>query len=181
VVRRLAVCDYERVLVYGAAGGVGGYAVQLAKRAGATVLAVASSRHEDYLRGLGADHVFDYRTADVVAAVADSVGEVDAVVDLVGTNASVPALQVLRPYGRLATAVGLTGDFELAVDKNHTLHGVLVAPDAQRLRALAELADLGVLLPPPLEVFALEEIVAAHTRTERGHGRGKVVIDLDER
>jgi NADPH:quinone reductase-like Zn-dependent oxidoreductase len=57
----------------------------------------------------------------------------------------------------------------------------LVAPDAQRLRALAELADLGVLLPPPLEVFALEEIVAAHTRIERGHGRGKVVIDLDER
>jgi NADPH2:quinone reductase len=86
----------------------------------------------------------------------------------------------LRPYGRLATAVGLTGNFELAVDKNHTLHGVLVAPDAERLRALAELSDLGVLRPPQLEVFGLEEIVAAHVRIEGGHGRGKVVIDLDD-
>lgn len=178
VVRRLAVGEHERVLIYAAAGGVGGYAVQLAKHAGATVLAVASQPHEEYLRTLGADFVFDYRTTDIVAAVADRVGEVDAIVDLVGSDVSIPALEVLRPYGRLATVVDLNGDFELAVDKNQTLHGVLVAPEAARLRTLADLADRGALRPPSLEVFELEEIIAAHTRIERGHGRGKVVIDV---
>jgi NADPH2:quinone reductase len=181
VVRRLGVGDGERVLIHAAAGGVGGYAVQLAKLAGAVVLAVASDRHTDYLRALGADHVVDYRNSEVNSSVAALVGEVDAVVDLVGGETPTASLEVLRHGGRLATAVALTGDFELAIDKNQTLHGVLVEPDADRLRLLAEVADSGELRPPPLEIYALEDIVAAHTRIEQGHGRGKVVIDINSR
>jgi NADPH:quinone reductase len=179
VVRRLAISDGERVLIHGAAGGVGGYAVQLAKHAGAHVVAVASASNEPYLQSLGADLVIDYRTTDVPSAVAATVGEVDAVVDLVGGDVVASSLGLLRERGRVASACGLTGDFELAVDKNQTLHGVLVHPDAARLRALGELVEQGALHPPPLELFSLDDIVAAHARIERGHGRGKVVIDID--
>jgi NADPH:quinone reductase len=181
VVRRLVLGEGELVLIYGAAGGVGGYAVQLAKLTGAVVLAVASDHHAEYLKTLGADYVIDYRSTEVTTAAADLVGEVDAVIDLVGGDAPASALEILRHHGRLASAVGLSGDLGLAVDKNQVLHGVLVSPDGARLRALAALVDAGALLPPPLEVYSLGEIAHAHTRVQQGHGRTKVVIDLGSR
>jgi NADPH2:quinone reductase len=178
VLARVRPAPGESVLIHGAAGGVGGFAVQLAKHAGATVVAVASAPNHPYLGELGADVLVDYRAGDVMAAVRDAVGSVDAVIDLVGGELVAESLEVVREHGRIATACSLEGDLDRAIDMNVTLHGVLVWPDAARLLALRRLVEERAIAPPPLEVYPLDGIVEAHRRVERGHGRGRVVIDV---
>ena len=177
-VRRLELRAEEWLLVFGAAGGVGSFLVQLAKERGAHVAAIASGPNHEYLRGLGAEVTLDYHDQDVVSAVAEELGAVDAVADLVGGNVVERSLPIIREGGRAASICALTGDFELAIDKNIALHGVLVRPNRARLKELAALLEDGRLRPPPIEVFRLEDVVAAHHRIERGHGQGRVVLDL---
>ncbi len=176
--RRLEVSPGEWLLIFGAAGGVGSFLVQIAKARGARVAAIASAPNHDYLKDLGADVTFDYRAEDVVSLVAEQLGSVDAVADLVGGDVVERSLPVLREGGRAASICALTGDFELAIDRNIALHGVLVRPDADRLAELALLLGDGPVGPPAIEVFALDDVVASHKRIERGHGRGRVVLDL---
>ena len=164
--------------MFGAAGGVGSFLVQIAKARGAHVAAIASAANHDYLRELGADVTLDYREQDVISAVAEELGAVDAVADLVGGDVVERSLAIVREGGRVASICAMTGNFEPAVDKNITLHGVLVRPNGARLMELAALFADGRLRPPPVESFPLDEVVAAHHRIERGHGRGRVVLDL---
>jgi NADPH2:quinone reductase len=177
-VRRLELSPEQWLLIFGAAGGVGSFLVQIAKARGARIAAIASAPNHDYLRALGADLTFDYRAEDVVSSIADEVGPVDAVADLVGGDVVQRSLPVLREGGRAASICALTGDFELAIDRNITLHGVLVRPDGDRVTELAMLLADGRVSPPAIEVFGLEDVVASHKRIERGHGRGRVVLDL---
>jgi NADPH2:quinone reductase len=176
--RRLELSPGQWVLVFGAAGGVGSFLVQIAKARGARVAAIASAPNHDYLKDLGADVTFDYRAGDVVSLVAEQLGSVDAVADLVGGDIVERSLPVLREGGRAASICALTGDFELAIDRNIALHGVLVRPDGDRVAELAMLLTDGRVRPPPIEVFGLDDVVASHKRIERGHGRGRVVFDL---
>jgi NADPH:quinone reductase len=175
IVRRLALAPGQRVLIVGASGGVGTYAVQLARGAGAHVVAVASATRHTALRGLGAEMTLDYRDGDLWRQVREA-GRIDAVVDLAGGDVPIRGVEILAEGGSLATVATLTGDFELAVDNNLTLHGVLVRPDAGRLRELASLIDRGLLRPLVSEEFALTEIASAHRRIETGHTFGKLVI-----
>ncbi|HEX5193545.1 MAG TPA: NADP-dependent oxidoreductase [Solirubrobacteraceae bacterium] len=175
IVRRLAVAPGQRILIVGASGGVGTYAVQLAHGVGAHVVAVASEARHDALRELGADVALDYRHADLWQQVRRA-GRIDAVVDLAGGEVPLRGVEVLAEAGALATVNTLSGDFELAVDKNLTLHGVLVRPEADRLRELASLVDRGVLRPIVSGEFALDDIVAAHRQIETGHTFGKLVV-----
>lgn len=178
VARRLGVARGQWLLVFGAAGGVGSFLVQIARARGARVAAVASAANHEYLRGLGADLCLDYRDGDVVAAAAAQLGAVDAVADLVGGDVVERSLPVVREGGHVASICALTGSFESAVDHNITLHGVLVRPEGERLPELAALLADGRMRVPPLEVFGLEDVVAAHHRIERGHGRGRVVLAI---
>jgi NADPH:quinone reductase-like Zn-dependent oxidoreductase len=84
----------------------------------------------------------------------------------------------LRIGGRLASVSSLMGDIEAAIDKNLTLHGVLVRPDAARLRALAALIDTGNLRPVVAREYPLEQVVAAHRELERRHTNGKLVLAI---
>src|SRR5258707_13195288 len=100
----------ETVLIQGGAGGVAGFAIQLGKHIGATVVTTASARNHDYVRGLGADRVIDYNTQDFTAAVSDC----DVVFDTVGGEVQVRSYQVLKPGGRLVWIAAAPSGFQPA-------------------------------------------------------------------
>ena len=178
--RRLAIEDGELVLVHGAGGGVGSFAVQLAAGAGASVIASASERHHELLGRLGADLCLDYRRVDVAEAARERTGrELDAVADFVGGDAIARSLAAMREGGRAASVVSLEGDLEAAIDRNITLHGVLLDPKDQiLLEKMQELAAAGRLQPVVSEVYPLADAASAHRHLEDGHVQGKLVLGV---
>jgi NADPH:quinone reductase len=178
IVGRLDVQRDERVVIFGAAGGVGGFATQHAIRRGAQVIAVGRAASHSYLRSLGAALVLDHTAGDVIAQIAESVGEVDAVADLVGGHTIESSLPIAREGGRLATIASLTGDLELAIDRNQTLHGVLVRPDRERLEVLATLLASGELRTAVRSEHPLEDAELAHREVLRGGVPGKSVLRI---
>jgi NADPH2:quinone reductase len=178
IMKRLGLRAGESVVIYGAAGGVGGFAVQLAHHVGARVIAVARGQHDHYLRELGAEATVDYSTVDVNDRIATLVGEVDAVADLVGGGVLAASIATLRQGGRAATICEFGGDLDLAIDNNITIHGILVRPDGRRLAELAVLLCRGVLRPVLRREYPLEDVARAHEEIELGHGRGKIALRI---
>lgn len=182
IVRRLNVKVGDTVLILGGAGGVGSFAVQIAKAAGARVLASAGPSNQDLLTQLGADVAIDYTQRDPVEAAltdTDGVG-VDATFDLVGGDVLLSAIPATRSFGRIATVLGPRGDLSPLYLKNQTLHGIFLTRERARLEALARLVDQGRLKPLVAEVrpFNLESIREGHRRLDSGHGLGKFVLDV---
>jgi NADPH:quinone reductase len=177
LVRRLQVRVGETVLIHGGAGGVGSFAVQLAKAAGARVLATSGPDNLELLRQLGADVAIDYRSEDVAQVALRETGGagVDAVFDTVGKNvlASIPAT---RPFGRLATILGFSGDVSPFYPRNLTLHGVFLTRERRRLEEMTPLFERKRVRPIVERVLPLEQVAEAHRRLDSGHGRGKVVL-----
>jgi NADPH:quinone reductase-like Zn-dependent oxidoreductase len=168
----LVLAPDHTVLVHGASGGVGSFAVQLAGSTGARVIGSASSGNHDYLRGLGVEPVsYGRRLVEEVLALAP--GGVDAVVDLVGGAAldAVPAL--LKEGGQL---VGVTDALRL---KELGGRYLFAHPDAAQLTDLGLLAAKGDLSVHVSAKFAFYDAVAAFDQIESGHTRGKVVIEVD--
>jgi NADPH:quinone reductase len=182
LVRRLAVRVGETILIHGGAGGVGSFAVQIAKAAGARVLATASSDNQEILKELGADVTIDYKSEDVTeVALDDSGGEgVDAVLDTVGGGTIVESIPATKPSGRLATILGAQGDLTALYQKNQTLYGVFLNRERARLEEMSTLIERGQVRPLVAEVLPLEEVGKAHKRLDSGHGRGKVVLRVVE-
>jgi NADPH2:quinone reductase len=182
IVNRLNVKVGDTVLILGGAGGVGSFAVQLAKAAGARVLASAGPSNQDLLVQLGADVAIDYTKRDPVEAAltdTDGVG-VDATFDLVGGDVFLSAIPATRSFGRIATILGPRGDLSPLYLKNQTLHGIFLTRERARLEALARLVDQGRLKPLVAEVrpFNLESVREGHRRLDSGHGLGKFVLDV---
>jgi NADPH:quinone reductase len=180
VVGRLALRSGESILVHGAGGGVGTFAVQIAAALGSRVVAAASARHHSLLRELGAELCLDYGAVDVPAAAREQLGqELDTVADLVGGDALTRSLAVLREGGRAAAIATLEGDLDPALDKNHTIHGVLLDPNHRpTLEAVRELVTARTLRPIVSAVYPLDEVAAAHAELERGHVQGKIVLRI---
>jgi NADPH2:quinone reductase len=180
LVKRLALRRGESVLIHGAGGGVGSFAVQIAAGIGARVIAAASERHHALLHELGAELCLDYGEVDVAAAARERLGaEIDAIADLVGGDVLARSLTVMREGGRAATIVALEGDLEPAIDRNHTLHGVLLdSADRATLEAVLGLVAAGEVRPVVSSVHPLEEAAAAHEELERGHVQGKIVLRI---
>ena len=176
VVRRLHLQAGERVVILGAAGGVGGFATQLAIRCGAQVIGVARGSTHEYLRSLGVAQVIDHSFDDAIAEISDTIGEVDAVIDLVGGDTIEQSIALVQEQGRMATIASLTGDLDLAIDRNLTLHGVLVRPDGARLGELAVLLESGALRTTVRAEHPLKHAEAAHLEVLRGGVPGKTVI-----
>jgi NADPH:quinone reductase-like Zn-dependent oxidoreductase len=167
----------QRVLIHGAAGGVGNYAVQLARRIGAHVIGTASSKNLEFVRMLGAETVIDYTTTPLEQVV----HEIDVVVDPLGGEIQDRSWPLLKPGGILV-AVGHPSAKEMAAK-----YGVRTASTvlAQRvpsghltepLREISTLIESGCLLPQLGKVFPLEE--AAQALSETGHGRGRIVLHI---
>ena len=182
IVRRLAVRVGETILIHGGAGGVGSFAVQIAKAAGARVLATASSDNQEVLKELGADVSIDYGSQDAKeVALEDTGGEgVDAILDAVGGATIVESIPATRPFGRLATILGAQGDLTPHYQKNQTLYGVFLTRERARLEEMSVLFERGQVRPLIAEVLPLEEVGKAHERLDSGHGRGKVVLRVGE-
>jgi NADPH:quinone reductase-like Zn-dependent oxidoreductase len=155
----------QRVLVHGAAGGVGQFAVQLARNLGAHVVATASSGNIEAVRALGADEVIDYTTVPFE----DAAGEVDVVFDTAGGERLRRSRAVLRPDGRLVS---------IAAEPPGGGIYFVVEPNGAQLRELARLADEGVVGPAIDATFPLEEARAAFERSLAGSRRGKIVLDV---
>jgi NADPH:quinone reductase len=177
VLDRLDPRPGEWVLVHGAAGGVGSLLVQLARGRGARVVASASAPREALLRGLGTEVFIDRHAGDVAERARRAIGqELDMVADLVGSGTLAASLPVVREGGRAASIVELAGDLELAVDRNITLHGVLMRPSREVLRTLAAAVADGRLHPVVDQVLDWTDAAAAHRRVESRRGQGKVVL-----
>jgi NADPH2:quinone reductase len=180
LVRRGGLRVGETVLVHAAAGGVGSLAVQIAKAAGARVLATCSARSREFVEGLGADVVIDYAAEDYVEAV-DREGGADLVLDTIGGDAVARAGEVLRPSGRLVSIVDIPIPQSLLPywERNLSAHFVFVPSDRSNLDALRSLLERGQVRALVDSVLPLSRVAEAHERLERGGVRGKIVLDPD--
>jgi len=160
----------ERVLIHGAAGAVGLFAVQLARLHGAFVIATASDRNTEFVKQLGADEVIDYKTS----RFEDQVGTVDIVFDAVGGETLDRSWAVLKPGGRMVT---IAADSEATADQRVKEAFFIVEPDQKQLREVAKLLYAGTLKAFVSMVVPLEEASVAYSRGVRDtHSYGKVVI-----
>jgi len=179
VVRRLAVRPGEAVLVMGGAGGVGSFAVQFAKAAGAFVIATAGQENLPVLKELGADLALDYRGPwqEEVLRATEGFG-VDAAFETAGENLVERVIPVVRPFGRIATILPPQGNLAGLYTKNQTLYGVFLTRERRRLEEMRPLFERGQAKPLLAEVlpFTLENLRKAHARMDSGHGRGKIVL-----
>ena len=175
ILARLELPQGSRLLVLGASGGVGSFLLQLAALRGLDVVAVGSSRHHDRLRGLGASACVDYARTDALDAVLAD-GHVDAVADLVGGSTISALLPALRDRGQLATIATPEVDIDTVVDRNLTVHGVLIADDGDRTRRLAALLASGDLVGQVAHAFPFERAAEAHRLLDNGHAGGKIVL-----
>jgi NADPH2:quinone reductase len=182
MVRRLAVRVGETILIHGGAGGVGSFAVQIAKAAGARVLATASPDNQDTLKRLGADVAIDYSSQDVIEVALDDTSGVgvDAVLDAVGGGTIVESVPATKPSGRLSTILGAQGNLTPLYQKNQTLYGVFLTRERARLEEIGTLIERGQVRPLVDEVLPLEEVGKAHERLDSGHRPGKVVLRVAE-
>ena len=178
IVRRLQVRPGETVLIHGGAGGVGSFAVQIAKAAGARVLASAGTSNQEVMRQLGADVTIDYTREDPAEVALDHTGGkgVDAVFDTAGGELIAKSIPATRPFGRLACILTPAGTLGGLASKNQTLFGIFLTREAERLRAMTQLIEQGGMRPLIGEVLPLDEVQRAHERLDSGHGTGKVVL-----
>lgn len=167
----------RRVLIHAAAGGVGHFAVQIAKHLGAHVTGTASGPRHDWLTALGADDVIDY----TAVRFEDAAKDIDVVLDLVGDehdHTSTRSLDVLRPGGLIvAIPSGVSPELlQAAESRGLRTTPFLVEPDGPALTRIAALIDAGVVRVEVEEVFPLEQAAEAHARGESGRTRGKLVL-----
>ena len=176
----------QKVLIHGAAGGVGSFAVQFAKCGGLLVAATCGTANVEYVRSLGAERVIDYKTEDVCQAVRDwSAGGVDVVLDAVGPATLPKALDMLRPGGRLVNILTVTADGDIEHDRKEAERRgfrkilTLSFERAQEsMREITDLIDAGLVKVPPIDVLRLEDAAQAHRMIETGHVRGKLVLKV---
>jgi NADPH:quinone reductase-like Zn-dependent oxidoreductase len=164
----------QTVLIHGAAGNVGAYAVQLAKNAGVHVIATASTRDADYVRSLGAERVLDYEKGHFEHGLAP----VDAVIDMVGGEVRERSMHVLKSDGILVTVVSPKPD-DLIRRYGKKVVFFLADVTTARLNALTALFDSGKLLPQVGSVLPLEQAKQAHEMLAGApHKRGKIVLEI---
>ena len=163
----------ETILIQGGAGGVAGFAVQLAKHLGAKVITTASAANHAYVRGLGADQVIDYNKDDFTR-----IGAVcDVVFDTVGGSVRAGSYKVLKAGGRLVWIAPAPDGFQPDRKDVETLR-----PDVKRDRAhlerMLELFAAGAIKPPAIHHYKLADAAKAHEVSEGRHLQGKLVLDV---
>ncbi len=166
----------QRVLIHAGGGGFGHVAIQLAKARGAYVITTASAAKHEFVQGLGADEIIDYRATDFAEALTD----VDVVLETVGGDYATRSLRVLRPGGTLVTMVERM-NAELAAETTATgrrFIGITVEPDYPGLEALSELTDAGKLRVHVEQTLPLAHAAKAHETVETGSVAGKIVLTV---
>jgi NADPH:quinone reductase-like Zn-dependent oxidoreductase len=174
----------DRVLIIGASGGVGTFAVQLARAFGGEVTGVCSTRNLSLVRSLGADRVIDYTAGDPVGGD----DRYDAIVQLAGTASAASLRRALTPRGRLLQLSGDSGNRLvgpmgrilagrlLSAIVPQTISSFTVRPNAPDLDVLRHLIEAGSVRTVIDRTFALDDIHAAFVHVEAGHPRGKAIV-----
>jgi NADPH:quinone reductase-like Zn-dependent oxidoreductase len=163
----------QRVLIHAAAGGVGSYAVQLAKWRGAYVIGTASASRHEGLRNLGADELIDYRAQ----RFQDVVHDVDMVLHSIGQDQVPASLQVLKPGGILV-AISADPMEEEAKRQGKRSMVFMMQPNSDQLRKIAELIDNGTVKPVIEEIVPLDQAAEAMNELQGGHVFGKIGVSL---
>lgn len=161
----------ERILIQGGAGGVAGFAIQLAKHIGAEVITTASAKNHAYVKSLGADRVIDYQKEDFAKAVSDC----DVVFDTVGGAVRAGCYQVLKPGGRLVWIAGAPEGFKVPRGDVETLRPA-VTRDRAHLERINKLVEAGAVWPPAITRYTLADAAEAHRVSEARHLQGKLVF-----
>jgi NADPH:quinone reductase-like Zn-dependent oxidoreductase len=163
----------QRVLIHGASGGVGTYAVQFARQAGAQVLATASAGNAAFLSELGAERIIDYAST----RFEDVAQDLDMVFDLVGGETLRRSWQVLRSGGVLVSVVTPPPDYPAPRPDVRFVYFV-VEPSGEQLRQIGGLIDARVVKPVVDQVFPLAAARKAYDTGLQGHPRGKIVLRI---
>ena len=176
----------DKVLINGASGGVGTFAVQIAKAMGAEVHGVCSTRNVDMVRSLGADHVFDYKQENYT----ESGNKYDLIVDMVSNHSLSANRGVLQPDGRLVLVGGAKGNW--IAPMIGPIKALLTSPFVSQeitvilaklvpedLKAVSDLMSDGAVTPVIDREFALEDVADAIRYSETGRARGKILIRVD--
>ncbi len=169
----------QTLLITGGAGGVGHYAIQVAKWKGAKVITTTSTSNVGFVRELGADTVIDYTRENL----ADAGQEVDIVLDTIGAEVLREAFTVVKHGGFVVSLPGQKGvkalGEELAPDYGVSFALPLVHTSGEQLAQIARLADAGHLKTYVAATFPLKDAGQAHTMSESGHVRGKLVLTIE--
>ena len=163
----------QTVLIHGGSGGVGSFAIQIAKARGARVIATASTPNQDLLKQLGADVAVDYTKTKFE----DVAKDVDAVLDPVGKETLARSYGVVKKGGIVMSLVARPDPAEL---EKRGIRGAAISvhPDAEDLAEIAHLIDAGKIKPIVTQVLALSEAIAAQQQAATHHTRGKLVLRI---
>jgi NADPH:quinone reductase-like Zn-dependent oxidoreductase len=166
----------QRVLIHAAAGGVGHFAVQIAKYFKATVIGTASAENHDFLRNMGADEQIDYHDFDVEDVVMD----MDLVLDSLGEENTRRSLQTLKDGGKIISILGGAKEEvqALASERNIEAKNYLVHSSGEDQAQIAELLSQGRLLAHVSHVYDFEDMAKAHEQVETRKTRGKIVVHV---
>ncbi|HTS20153.1 MAG TPA: NADP-dependent oxidoreductase [Verrucomicrobiae bacterium] len=162
LVDRAHVTNGQRVLIHGGAGGVGTFAIQIARNRGAHVITTVSSHNADFVRELGADEVIDYKTT----RFDEVTGDLDVILDIAGGDTLERSRKLLKPGGKLLT---------VATDSSKSEYFFYVEPNRAELVEIGHLIDSGRLRVVVGEVVPLEQVAAAY---QRKPARGKMAVQV---
>jgi NADPH:quinone reductase-like Zn-dependent oxidoreductase len=163
----------QTALIAGAAGGVGHFAVQFAKRAGARTIGTGSTRNREFVLGLGADEYVDYTEQDV----ADVVQDADVVLDTVGGEVTASLVPAVRPGGIIVTIAAAPPE-DAARQRGARAELLITSPEAELLAQIGDLVASGEVRVEIAEALPLTEVARAHELSESGHVRGKIVLTV---
>jgi NADPH2:quinone reductase len=177
--------EAKKVLINGASGGMGSFAVQLAKWAGAEVATTCSDRNLDYVKSLGADLLIDYKNQNIADELANWAPQgVDLIIDGISAGSLADPISLLRLGGKLVNIATLTDDGNIEADiadaesRGRTKILAFMSDNSlgEDMKKMIKLAESGQLKFPAIDTFALEDVVQAHHKLETGHVRGKLVL-----
>lgn len=163
----------QKVLILGASGGVGSFAIQLAKVKGAEIFGVASEKNHQYMKSLGADHTIDYRNRDIGTAAKEIAPEgVDLIFDCTSGESLMQSTKALKPSGKLVSILNQGEDIDDKID----FQFVFVEPNSKQLDHYRELVEEGKITVEVSEVYSLQEVPNALKQIQTLHTTGKIVI-----
>ncbi|MBD1931696.1 MULTISPECIES: zinc-dependent alcohol dehydrogenase family protein [Cyanophyceae] len=172
----------ETVLIHGGAGGVGSFAIQIAKAAGAYVYTTCGGYDVDLVKSIGADRAIDYRNENFVEIIHRETGGqgVDVCLSTVGGEVFAQSLIATKVDGRAVTITGVQGDLNIAIGKNITVHFVHLERPRPKLEALRTLIERSQIKPVVGMTFGLNQVDQAHKKLEQGGEgvRGKIVLQV---
>lgn len=177
----------QTILVHGASGGVGSFAVQFAKHLGAKVAATCSGAKADYVRSLGVDLVIDYRTQDIAKEIkAWAPQGLDVVLDAVSCGTLPQAFDLLHKGGVLVSVPTLVGDGDVAADMQRAAElgvtkafAVMTIEEGDKdMSSIVDLVSRGIVRVPPMQILPLEEAPKAHQLLQDGKVNGKLVLKV---